>query len=177
MIQNILEGVAASDICSASGVLLASWAASPALSPLASALPGWTLGLGAAWNSQVTEGEINQHLGDILTHHIFYDQTGSSGQVLLDLGNNEASVELPSGQGSANILGSTVLLSAVMRPDTVDLEATSTEHLGRVVQEVRRSLARLQTSREGGGGPGEGLIQEIATAGELLLLAARSVRQ
>ena len=177
MIQNILEGVAASDICSASGVLLASWAASPALSPLASALPGWTLGLGAAWNSQVTEGEINQHLGDILTHHIFYDQTGSSGQVLLDLGNNEASVELPSGQGSANILGSTVLLSAVMRPDTVDLEATSTEHLGRVVQEVRRSLARLQTSREGGGGPGEGLIQEIATAGELLLLAARSVQQ
>ena len=173
MVQNILEGVAASDLCSASGVLLASWAASPALSPLASALPGWTLGLGAAWNSRVTEDEVTQHLGDILTHHIFNDQTGSSGQVLLDLGNNEASVELPSGLGSANILGSTVLLSVVMRPDTVDLEATTAEHLGRVVQEVRRSLARLQTSREGGGGPGEGLIQEIATAGELLLLAAR----
>ena len=173
MIQNILEGVAASDLCSASGVLLASWAASPALSPLASALPGWTLGLGAAWNSRVTKEEVTQHLGDILTHHIFYDQTGSSGKVLLDLGNNEASVEIPSGLGSSNILGSSVLLSVVMRPDTVDLDNTSSEHLGRVVQEIRRALARLQVSREGGGGAGEGLIQEIATAGELLLLAAR----
>ena len=176
MVQNILEGVAASDLCSASGVLLASWAASPALAPLASALPGWTFGLGAAWNNTVTEDEANKHLGDILTHHIFCDQTGSSGQVLLELGNSEASVELPRhGSGSANILGSSVLLSVVMRPDTVDLEATTTDQLGRVVQEVRRSLARLQASREGGGGVGEGLIQEIATAGELLLLAARWV--
>ena len=40
-------------------------------------------------------------------------------------------------------------------------------------QDTRRSLLRLAASREGGGGPGEGLVQEVALAGELLLLAAR----
>ena len=40
-------------------------------------------------------------------------------------------------------------------------------------QDTRRSLLRLAASREGGGGPGEGLVQGVALAGELLLLAAR----
>ena len=44
------------------------------------------------------------------------------------------------------------------------------------IQDIRRNLTRLQASREGGGGLGEGLIQEIALSGELLLLSARLTR-
>ena len=124
---------------------------------------------------------------------MFWDEAGSSGAVLLELGGAEAAVEVEGDSG----LASSLLLSTLLRPDTVDLEAATTaETLGRCIQvskhyyqhtiyaistqylhicgqDTRRSLLRLAASREGGGGPGEGLVQEVALAGELLLLAAR----
>jgi len=177
MIGNIISATTAAAATSSSGVVVASWAATPALAPVSSSLPGWTLGLGLAWNPDVSNEHVSKHLGDVLTRHVFYDEAGSSGNVLLELGKCEASVELPvHSTTKGNILQSSLLLSTIMRPDGVDLENTSSEQLGKIIQDIRRNLTRLQTSREGGGGLGEGLIQEIALSGELLLLSARLTR-
>ena len=175
MIKNVISSVSAASLTSVSGLVVASWAGSPSLAPLASSLPGWTLGLGLSWNSDSSEEFVNKHLGEVMTKHLFCDETGSSGQLLLELGKCEESVELPK-PDNINILQSSLPLSTIMRPDGVDLENTDQDQLGKVIQEVRRSLAKLQVSREGGGGVGEGLIQEIALSGELLLLSARLAR-
>ena len=173
MISNIVQAAGAP----VSGLTVASWSGSPALSPLASSLPGWTLGLGVSWSRDTSLEHVDKYLGDVLTRHVFYDETGSSGQVLLDLGRCESRVELPSGGvSSVSGLQSSLLLSSIMRPDTVDLSNTEPEQVGRVIQESRRCLTRLQVSREGGGGLEEGLVQEITLAGELLLLSARLTR-
>ena len=173
MISNIVQAAGAP----VSGLTVASWSGSPALSPLASSLPGWTLGLGVSWSRDTSLEHVDKYLGDVLTRHVFYDETGSSGQVLLDLGRCESRVELPSGGvSSVSGLQSSLLLSSIMRPDTVDLSNTEPEQVGRVIQESRRCLTRLQVSREGGGGVEEGLVQEITLAGELLLLSARLTR-
>ena len=69
MAANILGAVAAAEASCGRGLVVASWAASPALAPLASSLPGWVLGLGAAWNSAVTadsEAEVTSRLGEVL---------------------------------------------------------------------------------------------------------------
>ena len=61
--------MAAAEASCGRGLVVASWAASPALAPLASSLPGWVLGLGAAWNSAVTadsEAEVTSRLGEVL---------------------------------------------------------------------------------------------------------------
>ena len=120
---------------------------------------------------------ISRYLGEILSKHLFYDETGSSGQIILDLGRAEACIESPKPlEPGTNVLQTSVLLNVIMRPNGVDLENTSADQLGKVIQEVRRNLTKLQVSREGGGGAGEGIIQEIALSGELLLLAARLAR-
>ena len=70
MAANILGAVAAAEASCGRGLVVASWAASPALAPLASSLPGWVLGLGAAWNSAVTadsEAEVTSRLGEVLS--------------------------------------------------------------------------------------------------------------
>jgi len=177
MIDNIISAATAASATSSSGVVVASWAATPALAPVSSSLPGWTMGLGLTWNPDVSHEHVTKYLGDVLTRHVFYDEAGSSGSVLLELGKCEASVELPvHSSAKGNILQSSLLLSTIMRPDGVDLENTSPEQLGKIIQDIRRNLTRLQASREGGGGLGEGLIQEIALSGELLLLSARLTR-
>ena len=64
---------------------------------------------------------------------MFWDEAGSSGAVLLELGGAEAGVE---GDSS---LASSLLLSTLLRPDTVDLEAATTaDTLGRCIQVSRQ---------------------------------------
>ena len=177
MIQNIYNAATATKITNSGGLIVASWAGSPALAPIASSYPGWALGTGLAWNSSVEEDHIARYLGNILSKHLFYDETGSSGQIILDLGRSESCVESPEPlEPGTNVLQTSVLLNVIMRPNGVDLENTSADQLGKVIQEVRRNLTKLQVSREGGGGSGEGIIQEIALSGELLLLATRLAR-
>ena len=97
--------------------------------------------------------------------------------MLLELGRCEASVELPRPDtGAGNMLQSSLLLATITRADNVDLDNTSSDQLGKVIQDIRRNLTKLQSSREGGGGVCEGMIQEIALSGELLLLSARLSR-
>ena len=175
MMDNIRTAVETISRTSSTGLVVASWAGSPALAPLSSSLPGWALGLGLAWNSDTAQADLQHQLGAVVSRHLLSDELGSSGQVVLDLGRLEASVELPDLQ-QGNSLQSSLLLTAIMRPNSLELERTSAASLGQVIQEVRKCLARLQQSREGGGGPGEGLLQEITLSGELLLLAARLTR-
>eukprot|EP00092_Neocalanus_flemingeri_P008333 GFUD01008985.1.p1 GENE.GFUD01008985.1~~GFUD01008985.1.p1 ORF type:complete len:881 (-),score=182.76 GFUD01008985.1:190-2832(-) len=177
MANNISNAAKAAKLTNAAGLIVASWAGSPALAPVASSFPGWALGLGLAWNSSVKEEYVSRYLGDILSKHLFYDETGNSGQIILDLGRSEACVESPKPlEPGSNVLQTSLLLNVIMRPNGVDLENTSADQLGKVIQELRRNLTKLQVSREGGGGSGEGIIQEIALSGELLLLAARLAR-
>ena len=175
MMENIRSAVRAVSHTASSGLVVASWAGSPALAPLSSSLPGWALGLGLAWNSETAQTSVQRQLGPVVSRHLLSDELGSSGQVVLDLGRLEDSVQLP-GLQQGNSLQSSLLLTAIMRPNSLDLERTSAAGLGQVIQEVRKCLARLQQSREGGGGAGEGLLQEITLSGELLLLAARLTR-
>ena len=177
MIENIRNAATATRLTNSAGVIIASWAGSPALAPIASSYPGWALGTGLAWNSRVKEEHISRYLGDILSKHLFYDETGTSGQIILDLGKSESCIESPEPlEPGTNVLQTSVLLNVIMRPNGVDFENTSADQLGKVIQEVRRNLTKLQVSREGGGGSGEGIIQEIALSGELLLLASRLAR-
>merc|ERR1711892_55319 len=177
MIENITNAATSTKVTNAAGLVVASWAGSPALIPIASSYPGWSLGTGLAWNSNVKEEFISRYLGDILSKHLFYDETGNSGQIVLDLGRSESCVESPKPlEPGTNVLQTSLLLNVIMRPNGVDLENTSADQLGKVIQEVRRNLTKLQVSREGGGGAGEGIIQEIALSDELLLLAARLAR-
>ena len=177
MIENIKNAATATRLTNSAGVIIASWAGSPALAPIASSYPGWALGTGLAWNSRVKEEHISRYLGDILSKHLFYDETGTSGQIILDLGKSESCIESPEPlEPGTNVLQTSVLLNVIMRPNGVDFENTSADQLGKVIQEVRRNLTKLQVSREGGGGSGEGIIQEIALSGELLLLASRLAR-
>ena len=68
---------------------------------------------------------------------MFWDEAGSSGAVLLELGGAEAGVEAGAGQDSG--LASSLLLSTLLRPDTVDLEAATTaDTLGRCIQVSRQ---------------------------------------
>jgi len=176
MADNIDNAAQAAKLTSAAGLIVASWAGSPALAPIASAFPGWALGLGLAWNSGVKNDHVSRYLGDILSSHLFYDETGSSGQIVLDLGRSEACIESPKPLEAGHVLQTSLLLNVIMRPNGIDLENTSADQLGKVIQELRRNLTKLQVSREGGGGSGEGIIQEIALSGDLLLLAARLAR-
>ena len=177
MVDNIANAAKAAKLTKAAGLIVASWAGSPALTSIASSYPGWALGTGLAWNSNVAQDHISTYLGDILSKHLFYDETGSSGQIMLDLGRLEASIQSPIPvEPGTNVLQTSVLLNVIMRPNSVDFENTSADQLGKVIQEVRRNLTKLQVSREGGGGSGEGVIQEIALSGELLLLASRLAR-
>ena len=177
MADNIANAANAAKQTNGAGLIVASWAGSPALAPVASSFPGWALGMGLAWNSNVKEEYISRYLGDILSKHLFYDETGNSGQIVLDLGRSESCVESPKPlEPGTNVLQTSLLLNVIMRPNGVDLENTSADQLGKVIQELRRNLTKLQVSREGGGGSGEGIIQEIALSGELLLLSARLAR-
>ena len=175
MTDNLLAGVEALSQTSSTGLVVASWAGSPALAPVSSSLPGWALGAGLAWNSHTEPSHVSKYLGPVVSRHLLSDQLGTSGQVVLDLARLEETVQLP-GLPGGNGLQSSLLLTAIMRPNSLDLDNTSAASLGTVIQEARKCLARLQQSREGGGGPGEGLLQEITLSGELLLLAARLAR-
>merc|ERR1712142_1376753 len=93
------------------------------------------------------------HFGNILSKHLFCDETGSSGQIILDLGRSESCIESPVPiEPGTNVLQTSVLLNVIMRPNGIDWENTSADQLGKVIQEVRRNLTKLQISREGGGG-------------------------
>ena len=104
---------------------------------------------------------------------------GRAGRVLLELGRAETSLSLPSPEPS---LQPSLLLSLVMRPNAANLiEGLDADQISRSVGEIRfvifpgrefsslviivflirRSLATLAVSREGGGGEGEGLLQEV----------------
>ena len=175
MIHNIQAGSQALSQTSGSGLLVASWSGSPALAPISSSLPGWALGAGLGWNSNTDPAHVTRYLGPVVTRHLLSDQLGTSGQVVLDLGRLEETLHLP-GLNTGNSLQSSLLLTAIIRPNSLDLDNTTAASLGTVIQEARKCLTRLQQSREGGGGPGEALLQEIALSGELLLLSARLAR-
>ena len=132
MMENIVTAVETISLTSSSGLVVASWAGSPALAPLSSSLPGWALGLGLAWNSDTAEAEVQHHLGAVVSRHLLSDELGSSGQVVLDLGRLEASVQLP-GLQQGNSLQSSLLLTSIMRPNSLDLERTSAGSLGQVI--------------------------------------------
>ena len=153
MVENITNAATSTKLTNAAGLVVASWAGSPALAPIASSYPGWALGTGLAWNSNVNGDHISRYLGEILSKHLFYDETGSSGQIILDPGSAEACIESPKPlEPGTNVLQTSVLLNVIMRPNGVDLENTSADQLGKVIQEVRRNLTKLQVSREGSGG-------------------------
>jgi len=177
MMENIFNAAHTAAMSNTSGLVVASWAGSPALAPIASSYPGWAMGVGLAWNSNIETDYLSMHFGNILSKHLFCDETGSSGQIILDLGRSESCIESPVPiEPGTNVLQTSVLLNVIMRPNGIDWENTSADQLGKVIQEVRRNLTKLQISREGGGGSGEGLIQEIALSAELLLVAARLAR-
>jgi len=171
MINNIKQ---AAECClnnSGLGMIAANWTGSPAMTHLSTALPGWVLGAGLAWNTRGTDAQL---LGEAISHHVFHDRTGSAGQLLLDMASVESAVE--PNNSSTSQLQTTVLLSTVIRPGNQDLENISAEQLAAAVQVTRRSLSRLQTLREGVEGEPEGLLQELTLGGELLLVAARIAR-
>ena len=159
----------------ARGIVVAHWAGTPALAPLASALPGWVLAAGLTWGPQSKP----EDLAEALTLHVLEDTMGRAGRVLLELGRAETSLSLPSPEPS---LQPSLLLSLVMRPNAANLiEGLDADQISRSVGEIRfvifpgrklssfviivfltrRSLATLAVSREGGGGEGEGLLQEV----------------
>ena len=73
---------------------------------------------------------------------MFWDEAGSSGAVLLELGGAEAAVEVEGDSG----LASSLLLSTLLRPDTADLEAATTaETLGRCIQVSKHYLRSIYT--------------------------------
>ena len=85
---------------------MAHWAGTPALAPLASALPGWVLAAGLSWGLQSKVDD----LADALTLHVLEDKMGRAGKVLLELGKAEMSLSLPSPEPS---LQPSLLLSLV----------------------------------------------------------------
>ena len=155
MRANIQGAAAAAHATGARGLVVAHWAGAPALAPLTGALPGWVLGAGLAWSPLTSPA----HLGAALTTHLLADTQGAAGRVLLELGEAEARLAPPTALPS---LQPSLLLSLVMRPSgAAELAGIGAEEISRVVGELRRSLATLSSSREGGGGPGEGMIQEV----------------
>ena len=115
----------------ARGLVVAHWAGTPALAPLASALPGWVLAAGLAWGPQSKP----EDLADALTLHVLEDTMGRAGKVLLELGRAEASLSLPSPEPS---LQPSLLLSLVMRPNAANLiEGLDADQISRSVGEIR----------------------------------------
>jgi len=99
---------------------------------------------------------------------------GRAGRVLLELGRAELSLSLSSPEPSLQL---SFFLALVKPPKSANLiEGLDADQISRSVGEIRRSLATLAVSREGGGGDGEGLLQEVALIGELLLPSARLAR-
>ena len=86
----------------------------PALAPLASALPAWVLAAGFTWGPQSKPEDLTE----AFTLHVLEDTMGRAGRVLLELGRAELSLSLPSPKPS---LQPSLLLSLVMRPNAVNL--------------------------------------------------------
>ncbi|XP_023335018.1 uncharacterized protein LOC111706387 isoform X2 [Eurytemora carolleeae] len=175
MIHNIAQAAKAIAEYGGEGLVIANWTGSPALTHLSTALPGWVLGAGLAWNTKAADTINLGVLGEILSHHIFQDSTGGSGSAVVELGLAECSLDqvYPDQQ-----LQTSLLLSSILRPGNLHLEKVSLEQLGAVIQTSRRCLSKLQGCREvvEGEGEVEGLLQEVTLGAELLLLAARLSR-
>ena len=125
------ESAEAAIATGARGLVVAHWAGTPALAPLASALPGWVLAAGLSWGLQSKVDD----LADALTLHVLEDKMGRAGKVLLELGKAEMSLSLPSPEPS---LQPSLLLSLVMRPNAVThLEGLDADKISRSVGEIR----------------------------------------
>jgi len=177
MVANITSAVHAAQSTGSLGVVVADWAGSPAIAHLSTSLPGFALAAGLSWNPDLDEEYVSSYLGEVISHHVLLDCSGNAGKALLDLGRAESCIVSPAPlEAGANSLQTTVLLNLMMRPHSVDLEDVSLEQLGLVIQSVRKCLSILQSCREGGGGLGEGMLQEVCLTGELVLLLCRLAR-
>jgi len=177
MVANITSAVHAAQSTGSLGVVVADWAGSPAIAHLSTSLPGFALAAGLSWNPDLDEEYVSSYLGEVISHHVLLDCSGNAGKALLDLGRAESCIVSPAPlEAGANSLQTTVLLNLMMRPHSVDLEDVSLEQLGLVIQSVRKCLSILQSCREGGGGLGEGMVQEVCLTGELVLLLCRLAR-
>ena len=143
---NIAGAAAAADHVNGGGLLVASWAGSPALSHMTAALPGWMLAAGLAWNpAGCQHGQLFSLatgccscLAAIVSHHGLLDDTGVAGQVLLDFGRAECAVE-ESGRTLSGQLQTTRFMALILNPASglAGMEAVTADQLASVIQTVR----------------------------------------